>query len=75
VNEIYNMKLHEILSLSYQSIRVIRVPGGWIYESYSENGTGGYDLTSCFVPYTLGSDTFRRHDDKDLPAFLRRQAD
>ena len=29
----------------------LRVPGGWIFINYRENGTGGTDSSSCFVPF------------------------
>jgi len=49
--EIYNMGLHDTLELTGpENIQMLRVPGGWIYSIYVENGTGGYDMSSCFVP-------------------------
>lgn len=50
MDEIYKMELHE--SLHHEDgFSVLRVPGGWIYTSYSETGTGGYSQSSCFVPF------------------------
>jgi len=51
MNEIHEMDNGDILN--YGSYTVLRVPGGWIYTFYSESGTGGYDMSSCFVPYSL----------------------
>ena len=50
MSEIYKMKLHETLMLD-DCLLITRVPGGWIYEISAETGTGGYSLTSVFVPY------------------------
>lgn len=47
---LYGMKLHECKEL-WKGMEVVRVPGGWLYNTYQENGTGGYDQTMCFVPY------------------------
>ena len=47
---LYGMKLHECTEL-WKGMEVVRVPGGWIYNSFNENGTGGYDQTCCFVPF------------------------
>ena len=52
---LYDMKLHARIDLS-NTLDVIRVPGGWIYRTSIENGTGGYDLSTCFVPYDNGFD-------------------
>lgn len=49
---IYTMNLGDCLQPNgSESINILRVPGGWIYTSYSENGTGGYDMSSCFVRF------------------------
>lgn len=51
MSELYQMKIHEIKHLTgTESYEVICVPGGWIYTRFIENGTGGYDMSSCFVP-------------------------
>ena len=56
--DIYAMKLGDILKPSDKPDREIhRVPGGWIYVFYNQNGAGGYNLTSCFVPF---NNEFRR---------------
>ncbi len=46
---IYNMDLHENLAVSGRSYQLItRVPGGWLYSTYSE---GGKDIACVFVPF------------------------
>ena len=49
-NAIYKMKLHDELEL-HNSLHILRVPGGWIYRNDCENGTGGWSMTSVFVPF------------------------
>ncbi len=46
---IYDLKLHKEYGIT-NDIRVLRVPGGWIYTTSSENVTGDFAATSCFVP-------------------------
>ncbi len=46
---LYSMKLHE--QLASPGLIITRVPGGWLYTDYSENGTGGVDQSTCFVPF------------------------
>ena len=48
--KIMHMKLHEQFTLSNRIDRILKVPGGWIYTMILETGTGGYSLSSCFVP-------------------------
>ena len=49
---LYSMKCGDILHLNCkESWEILRVPGGWIYTRFCENGTGGYDMSSCFVPF------------------------
>ena len=49
---LYNMKEGDVLHLgSPELYEVLRVPGGWIYTRFCENGTGGNDMSSCFVPF------------------------
>ena len=52
-DELYNIDLHNTLepNISDYDIRILRVPGGWIYNQFVENGTGGYNMNSTFVPY------------------------
>lgn len=52
-SEIYNMKLHQARRILRDDIRVIRVPGGWIYESIDE----GKVSAAVFVPF---NDEFQR---------------
>ena len=44
---IYNIKLHE--SISIDTVIILRVPGGWIYDEYDDNKD--ITTTSTFVPY------------------------
>lgn len=48
MNKIYKMKLHEDMNIS-STLNVVKVPGGWIYESFSEDN-GVYRVSSTFVP-------------------------
>jgi hypothetical protein len=45
VEDIYKMKLHDTYRDSY--FMVLRVPGGWMYTSYTE----GEAESSVFVPF------------------------
>jgi len=47
-----DMPLHGVLTIGAdcEVMRVMRVTGGWIYTTYQKNGTGGFNLSSCFVP-------------------------
>lgn len=50
-DDLCRMKLHDVLyGIESDRITILRVPGGWIYTSYSD----GYPTTmsSCFVPYS-----------------------
>jgi len=52
MNELLAMNMHETLELNGpENVQILRVPGGWIYTTYVENGTGGYDMSSVFVPW------------------------
>lgn len=51
--DLKNMKIHDRLNLQKGVTEVLRVPNGWVYTTYIENGTGGYDMSSCFVPVRL----------------------
>ena len=46
--EIYNMKLHEEISLT-NWIDILRVPGGWIYQASQLRYDG--DNMAVFVPF------------------------
>ena len=47
---IYKMKLHAVENLANQ-MSIIRVPGGWIYESFTEQVGGHFHSSMCFVPF------------------------
>ena len=49
MSELYKMALNDILHTK-EGYEILRVPGGWIYTRFSENGNGGNDMSSCFVP-------------------------
>lgn len=46
--KIYSMKLHEVISLKDGHLKIMRVPGGWIY--YYHNSLSGVGF-SKFVKY------------------------
>lgn len=47
----YDMKLHEILVIT-PKLRVIRVPGGWLYERVIKRlSDADNDVIHTFVPY------------------------
>ena len=48
--QIFTMNLHDELEL-WHGLEVLRVPGGWVYKSWTENATGGIDMSTTFVPY------------------------
>lgn len=39
---------------SLEQMIVTRVVGGWVYRFQCADGTGAYDMTSCFVPEPQG---------------------
>lgn len=45
MNKLYEMKLNEYFHIE-GILRVVRVLGGWLYESYNEDS-----LASSFVPF------------------------
>ena len=47
--DLYSMKLNERLDFDLGAI--VRVPGGWVYITYSSSGPDGYDVCSVFVPF------------------------
>lgn len=59
---LHAMELHEVLHLNDGELEILRVPGGWVYTTYCDNGVSGYSLTSCLVPY---SDEFRSPEAKE----------
>lgn len=50
-NELYNMKLHDILPINTQSgyYGVLRVPGGWLYQIWDSQMQ--VNMTVTFVPF------------------------
>ena len=53
MNEMLDMKLHEIrYPDTKSSYEILRVPGGWMYTAYFQQGDGNYAQSSCFVPET-----------------------
>ena len=47
---IYDLKLHESISLNSNHLEIKRVAGGWLYiESYEYQDNMA--LTSCFIPF------------------------
>lgn len=46
---LYEMKVLDSYWFSEITCQVIRVPGGWIFQSF--NADGGVLLSSCFVPF------------------------
>ena len=48
--ELYGMKLHDEIC-PWNGLRIIRVPGGWLYFSDCETGTGGYSTSGAFVRF------------------------
>ena len=60
--KLYEIKLHELLPVTSSNyIEVLRVPGGWIYTTYSATtndvGQAGYVPSSVFVPLGTISNT------------------
>lgn len=57
MDELYKMNCHdELFPNTEENIRIIRVPGGWIYHIYEKQDTGenqmmNYQTTSTFVPF------------------------
>ena len=47
---LYKLRLHDVLGV-HKHFEVMRVPGGWLYINYFENGMGGWSNTTCFVPF------------------------
>jgi hypothetical protein len=47
---LYDLNLGEELQFTDDTY-ALRVPGGWIFTAFRENGTGANDSSSCFVPF------------------------
>ena len=48
----YKLKLNETTDVKGKNIEILRVPGGWVYTSYSQISDSGYNISSTFVPYS-----------------------
>ena len=46
--DIYELKLHESISVNKDRNIILRVPNGWIYSFFIENTS---THQTCFVPY------------------------
>ena len=54
INKMYKMKLHDVLMPdTKENIKIIRVPGGWIYITYLETTPGIFIHQTSFVPYSM----------------------
>ena len=56
--EVYEMNLHDMLFIEELDMRIMRVPGGWIYYQNTYTSADVYDMpnstetaTAVFVPY------------------------
>jgi hypothetical protein len=49
MDKIYSMTLHEVIH--FKHIEIVRVPGGWTYTRFAKNEHGGFETSSCFVPF------------------------
>jgi hypothetical protein len=47
---IYRMSLHDKIALG-QIRTIIRVPGGWLYETAAIDSRGGVGVSVAFVPF------------------------
>ena len=47
---IYDLGLHQTVRID-NYLDVQRVPGGWIYKSYTESDSGFLQVSSCFVRF------------------------
>jgi len=53
MSEVHVMKLHDTLTPSSLDVQIVRVPGGWIYNTYSSRGNDGeYSFSGVFVPFS-----------------------
>ena len=60
MNKLYELKLHETLSLEDHSL-IRRVPGGWLYVEFVESIAAGegHFLSPAFVPF---NDEFKQSE-------------
>ena len=49
-NFLYGIELHQQKEIM-KDMTVMRVPGGWIYMSYTEQVSGHWSETATFVPF------------------------
>lgn len=51
MKSVYDLQLHEIITLG-KKIRIMRVPGGWIYERVIRKiSDTDFEVVTTFVPY------------------------
>lgn len=51
-NELYNMDLMDILHIStVEPYEILRVPGGWVFTRFCNNGISENVISTCFVPF------------------------
>ena len=65
--EIYKMKLHEVieLKLGVTNFIITRVAGGWIYQTYNFSFSGG-GVANIFVPFS-NEFQLREENNSDIP--------
>jgi len=73
---VFDLKLHETTTAG--ALTITCVPGGWIYREFVENGSGGHDMCSVFVPAT--EELILRHvqrvrflRDGDFPGIINKE--
>jgi hypothetical protein len=47
---VYDLDIHDEMQVT-DDTWATRVPGGWLYQTLRDNQIGGFDMTSCFVPF------------------------
>lgn len=63
-NNIYNMKLHDEITLASNHLTIIRVPGGWIYVNL-------YLDISIFVPFNYEFHVVKEEVKPDPSGFIQ----
>lgn len=58
---LYSLPLNKALGLPHAPTTVLRVPGGWVYTNFTDDGS---NLSSCFVPFSNEFQT--RNDNAEL---------
>lgn len=61
MENIYDMDLHGEVE-PWRGLRIIRVPGGWIYYSEQEQPGGHWQVTGTFVPFDNGFQKVESND-------------